>query len=61
MFFDYIPGFLILPQPNKLRMPQVILSRPLKKTDLRDYLRSNPNTFLHLFRIHWGASAMGAG
>src|SRR5262249_10580905 len=42
-------GIFIFPQPDKLRMPQVTVWRPLCKLYLRDQLRFKPHTVFHLF------------
>jgi hypothetical protein len=40
--------WLVVAQPDELRVSQVIVSRPLKELDLRNEDRLDPSTFRHL-------------
>src|SRR5271154_2078494 len=49
-FLNYLRRILVVSEPNKLGMSQVIRSRPFQKLNFRDHLRPYPNTFLHFLR-----------
>jgi len=44
----HLTRVLILAQPNKFRVPQVIRTRPLQKLDLRYGFRPEPDALQHL-------------
>jgi hypothetical protein len=49
-FLNYLRGFLVVSDPDKFGMSQMIRSGPFHKLNLCENLRSHPNTFLHLPR-----------
>jgi hypothetical protein len=49
-FPDHLEGILVVFQSNELGVPRVVGPGQLQQLDLRDYLRPQPNTVLHLLR-----------
>ena len=49
-FPNDLRGIFVVSESNELRMSQVVSAGPLQELDLRDYLRTQPNTFLHFLR-----------
>jgi hypothetical protein len=49
-FLNYLRRILVVSEPNKFGMSEMIRSGPFQKLNLCDHLRSHPNTFLYLLR-----------
>src|SRR5450432_1060038 len=46
-FLNHTSRVFVIPQSHKLRVPQVVCTRPFEELDLRDDLGSYPHAFLH--------------
>ena len=49
-FLNHLRRILIVSEPDKFGMSQMISPGPFQKLNLRDHLRQYPNTLLHLLR-----------